>query len=877
MKTHPNKTCPQCGALLLPDAPAGLCPVCVMAMNLATPTMLEEDGAAGHIRFEPPALEEIIPLFQQLEIIELLGRGGMGVVYKARQKKIDRLVALKILPKEIGGTAGFADRFVREARALGQLNHPNIVTLYEFGHVELEGGEPLYYFLMEYVDGLNLRQLQGNGRVEPREALAIVPQICDALQYAHDQGIVHRDIKPENILLDRRGSVKVADFGLAKIAGSVESPPPAGVDEPISNRQSTVGNVILGTPKYMSPEQIEAPGNVDHRADIYALGVVFYQMLTNEMPSKELQPPSKKVRIDVRLDEVVLRALEEKPDRRYQQASTMKTQVETIMEKAEPKGRGFKFAVMGMAAVVAVLLGLGLLFVATDPEQAVAQEEPLNTPHALKEAPTELVIEVGLKNMRTPWAWQELERRFEEGQLSDQQIDRFVDALVRQWESDSPNGYHFPLMSLEVLLTKFSDEERLSDEQKLDLLTALQGAPSVQQLPRVKQGDEQVDVFVQWRTMHEHRLFGLVMLSRIASILIDGKSVELLADYPINPKLMGAEMPIPVSDLKPGAYPLEVRVLTAWVEEEAAAVFSADTKTADWPVVEKQWIRTCSDTLRVFSPDETVLAPVDDPQLDPVTAGALGVESVNINSIKNGAALIASFKFAISKVPVPVSADVFLTLGDQTYPCGTQWAYSKEQQSGYTSQAKKVELPRLDSSIKTAMITLKYNPEYLERNSMADSVWSRDIVLWDVPVVRYDPDLPGSMLVAADPTDLQRPVKGFADDPRQQVAGTSFGGIGQAPEPTSQGGLTITVSAEGVVYIEGQPCPLDRLDGELKRLADSGKDSVLVRAERQTSYRYVSGVMAACKAAGFNNVIFSVKASEAGDSDSLPTDTKESR
>jgi serine/threonine protein kinase len=194
---------------------------------------------------------------------------------------------------------------------------------------------------MEFVDGVTLRQLLASSRVSPREALAIVPQICDALQFAHDQGIVHRDIKPENILLDRRGRVKVADFGLAKIVeGGAGDPrradaPPAepgapGVMRPTA--ELTAAGKIMGTPNYMAPEQAEHPGAVDHRADIYALGVVFYQMLTGELPGGKIEPPSKKVQIDVRLDEVVLRALEKQPGLRYQQVSEVKTMVETIAQ-----------------------------------------------------------------------------------------------------------------------------------------------------------------------------------------------------------------------------------------------------------------------------------------------------------------------------------------------------------------------------------------------------------------------------------------------------------------------------------------------------------------------------------------------------------------
>jgi tRNA A-37 threonylcarbamoyl transferase component Bud32 len=304
---------------------------------LASGTGLEDAPQS----FELPARDELAAKFPQLEIIELVGQGGMGAVYKVRQKELDRIAALKILPPDVGLDAAFAERFTREAKALAKLNHPGIVTLYEFGRAD-----GLYFFLMEFVDGVNLRQLLHAGRVSAREALAIVPQICDALQFAHDQGIVHRDIKPENILLDRRGRVKVADFGLAKIMGPVgQTSQPAdsgefpaastsGADAPPGTPATptalTDAGKIMGTPEYMSPEQKQAPGEVDHRADIYALGVVFYQMLTGELPGKRIEPPSKKVQIDVRLDEVVLRALAEKPELRYQQASELKTQVETI-------------------------------------------------------------------------------------------------------------------------------------------------------------------------------------------------------------------------------------------------------------------------------------------------------------------------------------------------------------------------------------------------------------------------------------------------------------------------------------------------------------------------------------------------------------------
>jgi eukaryotic-like serine/threonine-protein kinase len=246
---------------------------------------------------------------------ELIGQGGMGAVYLARQTALDRLVALKLVrPRETDPT--FAERFVREAKAMARLNHPHVVAVYESGAA---GGLP--YLVMEYVDGVTLRDAMRERKLSPAEALAIVPQICDALEYAHGQGVVHRDVKPENILLGRDGRVKIADFGLAKVTD------PAGVSL-TGTRQA------MGTPHYMAPEQWEKPGEVDHRADIYALGVVLYELLTGELPLGRFDPPSQKIQLDIRLDEVVLRALAKEPDRRYQHASDVKTALDAIRSGA---------------------------------------------------------------------------------------------------------------------------------------------------------------------------------------------------------------------------------------------------------------------------------------------------------------------------------------------------------------------------------------------------------------------------------------------------------------------------------------------------------------------------------------------------------------
>ncbi|HUC84708.1 MAG TPA: protein kinase, partial [Candidatus Acidoferrales bacterium] len=292
---------------------------------------------------QPPAPpEQIAPHFPQLEILECLGRGGMGVVYKARQKTLNRLVALKLLAPERVRDAKFAERFTREAQTLAALNHPNIVAIHDFGTVAGTAPEApkLYYLLMEFVDGVNLRHLLRTRKFTPEEALAIVPPLCDALQYAHEHGIVHRDIKPENILLDKNGRVKVADFGIARMLGNGEAQGKSAVPGQVTQS-------IVGTRGYSAPEQEISPQRVDSRADIYSLGVVFYELLTGELPGKPIEPPSHKVLVDVRLDEVVLRALAQKPELRYQQASQVKTDVETITRSAATPpiaGRTGKFA-----------------------------------------------------------------------------------------------------------------------------------------------------------------------------------------------------------------------------------------------------------------------------------------------------------------------------------------------------------------------------------------------------------------------------------------------------------------------------------------------------------------------------------------------------
>ncbi len=301
------RICRRCHTPLPVELPAGACPEC--GSSLDAPPF--SDGSEETLT--PPTPADLAPLFPGLEIMEVAGHGGMGTIYKARQPQLDRFVALKILSPELGKDQTFADHFSREAQALAKLNHSSIVRVFDFGQA---GG--FYYFLMEYVDGLTLFNMIQQKPIQVEEVQRIVIEICHALQYAHDEGIVHRDIKPSNIMLDKKGRVKITDFGLARL---IEK----------NRRDSAMGGqntVFMGTPQYMAPEQIDHPGKVDRRADIYALGVVLYEMLTGELPTGEVEPPSQRARVDPRLDDIVMRALEKSPRRRYQSANEFRAALE---------------------------------------------------------------------------------------------------------------------------------------------------------------------------------------------------------------------------------------------------------------------------------------------------------------------------------------------------------------------------------------------------------------------------------------------------------------------------------------------------------------------------------------------------------------------
>jgi hypothetical protein len=362
------RICESCRAELPANSTDRLCPACRESKGSDFP-------ARSRGLFSPPTLEELKGYFPQLELLERLGHGGMGVVYRARQRGLGRLVALKVLPPELSEDRSFADRFAREAQALARLCHPNIITVFDLGQ-----SGPYYYFLMEYVDGGNLRQLLDSRQLSAREAIALMPQICDALECAHQEGVIHRDIKPENILVDRKGRVKIADFGLSRLLGAGRSA-----------ERLTQPDQVLGTLHYMAPEQFEAPLAVDHRADIYSLGVVFYEMLAGELPLGRFEPPAKKAGVDLRYDELILQALERNPARRPQQVSDIRLQVEGIAGMASKLSPEVSRKLSYEYRSKVTLFGLPLLHVAIGVNPATGRKRSARGIVALGSAPRGLI------------------------------------------------------------------------------------------------------------------------------------------------------------------------------------------------------------------------------------------------------------------------------------------------------------------------------------------------------------------------------------------------------------------------------------------------------------------------------------------------------
>src|SRR5438093_8136634 len=313
--TNANRVCAECGATVFADAPQGICSVCLFQTGLAS----NDDKACES------TVARMLKDFGDYELLEEIGRGGQGVVFRARQKSLNRTVALKVIGLGEWATKAHLKRFRLEAEAAASLDHPGIVPIHEVG--ERDGS---CYFSMKLVEGGQLDEVVRHEQMSIRRAVELIAKVSRTVHYAHEHGILHRDIKPGNILLDKTGEPHLTDFGLARLI----------------EQESTITNSfdVLGTPSYMPPEQ--AAGRTKEltpAADVYSLGAVFYHMLTGEPPfaggttyetirmvleAEPHNPRTRNTKLDVDLATICLKCLEKDPTRRYQSAGALADDVE---------------------------------------------------------------------------------------------------------------------------------------------------------------------------------------------------------------------------------------------------------------------------------------------------------------------------------------------------------------------------------------------------------------------------------------------------------------------------------------------------------------------------------------------------------------------
>jgi serine/threonine protein kinase len=326
--------CPRCGAALPPDAPRGLCPGCLLAAGLPdTQPHVPEEGERR--QYLETLLNRRLPDYK---VGRLIGRGGMGEVWLVEQPSLGRHVAIKVLPDAVRTDPAFAERFHREARTMAQLDHPHIVHIFDYGCID-----DLFFIVMEYLPS-NLRQSAFCRGCDPWHLpFQAFFNLCDAVAYAHRKGIIHRDLKPENILVSGH-VVKLADFGLARLR---DTPEAQSAGSPTGGARLTTAHQAMGTPLYMAPEQRDRPHEADHRADIYALGLILHEMLTGKLPDG---PPETRY---PQFDAVIRRATDPDPKRRFGRVDYFKATVEQIYKSKSVNGL---FADLGVCALL--LFGL---------------------------------------------------------------------------------------------------------------------------------------------------------------------------------------------------------------------------------------------------------------------------------------------------------------------------------------------------------------------------------------------------------------------------------------------------------------------------------------------------------------------------------------
>jgi len=260
------------------------------------------------VEFDPPKPEELSQLLSGYEVTDLIATGGMGAVYRANQVSLDRAVAIKLLPSELNDPT-FREQFQAEARAMAKLNHPNLIGIYDFGQAD---GMP--YIIMELVNGKSLYDSSYGKAIDQTTACELIIGICRGLAHAHAAHIIHRDIKPSNILLDSNANPKIGDFGLASASDA-----------------DNEGATVFGTPGYAAPEVLASAKNIGIPSDLYAVGIILYQLLTGKMPDEPASPPSTISNCDPRLDPIFRRATRQNPAMRYQSAADIADELEKLL------------------------------------------------------------------------------------------------------------------------------------------------------------------------------------------------------------------------------------------------------------------------------------------------------------------------------------------------------------------------------------------------------------------------------------------------------------------------------------------------------------------------------------------------------------------
>lgn len=308
---------------------------------------MSDDNPHQPLEFSPPSVEHLAKLLPAYSFEQLIAKGGMGAVYKATQTSLDRPVAVKVLPPELGESETFRESFITEAKLMARLNHPNLISVFDFGEVE-----NMLYIVMEFVDGATLYEKTYGGHLDQQEALEVTIAICRALANAHDAGILHRDIKPANIFITKSGIPKIGDFGLARPSGDTET------------------GVIFGTPGYTAPEVLSAPDKVGPATDIFAVGVMLYELLAGKIPGKLYEPIIKYSKCDPMIDRLIRKAMSASLEQRYSSAEEFADELEDIYRSAKKR-------------------------------QSKPSTSPLLDTQAIKQSPTLVTIPAG-KTARTP-------------------------------------------------------------------------------------------------------------------------------------------------------------------------------------------------------------------------------------------------------------------------------------------------------------------------------------------------------------------------------------------------------------------------------------------------------------------------------------------